>query len=138
MEKNRENDNWFYFIITLFMQSCKRFEELEIRKLWIQLTKELSNIFYDQAFRNFSFQDQIMRACISITNNIAEWFESWSKKEFIKFLYYSKRSTWEVRSMLYVAENLKYIDNLQFQSLSNSLITIAVKIYNLISSLSRK
>lgn len=42
------------------------FESLEIRKLAIELTKQLSEIFYNKSFKNYSFQDQIMRASISI------------------------------------------------------------------------
>ena len=119
------------------MEKVKRFEDLEIWKLAISLAQDLWSIFYASWFKNFSFQDQIMRACISIGNNIAEWFEAWFNKEFIKFLYYSKRSSWEVRSMLYLAKRFWYIDEVSFTDFSNKTITIAVKIHNLITYLNK-
>ncbi|HBB03709.1 TPA: hypothetical protein DCZ39_02265 [Patescibacteria group bacterium] len=49
-----------------------QFEELEVRKLAREITNKFAKIFYSPKFRNYSFQDQIMRACISVGNNIAE------------------------------------------------------------------
>gem|GEM_PF-6099469 len=51
---------------------AEKFEELVVRQLSRKLTENLGKIFYDVKFKNWSFQDQIMRACISISNNIAE------------------------------------------------------------------
>ncbi len=95
-------------------------------------------IFYDPVFKNFSFQDQIMRAWLSVQNNIAEWNESQSNKEFIKFLYYSKRSSGEVRSMLYNAVDYWYINEEQFNDLYEWYVWLSIKIYNLIKYLSQQ
>lgn len=51
---------------------AEKFENLEVRILSRQLVHYLGKIFYHKDFRNWSFQDQIMRACISIGNNISE------------------------------------------------------------------
>lgn len=67
-----------------------------------------------KACRDFSFKDQIQRAVISICNNIAEGFERKSEKELSHFLYIAKGSCGELRSMLYVASDLGYIDQKQF------------------------
>jgi len=48
------------------------FEELNVWKNANTLAKVLGAIFYNPNFKNYSFQDQIMRACISISNNITE------------------------------------------------------------------
>jgi four helix bundle protein len=67
--------------------------------------------------RDFSFKDQIQRAAVSIMNNIAEGFERRGDKEFKKFLFIAKGSCGEVRSMLYLALKLKYIEQAGFDSL---------------------
>ncbi len=59
--------------------------------------------------RDFGFRNQICRAAVSISNNIAEGFDRNSDKEFIRFLYISSASCSEVRSMLYLAERLNYL-----------------------------
>lgn len=46
--------------------------------------------------------------------NIAERFEQYSNKEFIRFLPYSKNSVGEVKSLLYVALDLRYIPEAEF------------------------
>ncbi len=51
----------------------------------------------------------MQRASISVMNNIAEGFERKTPKDFAHFLDLAKGSCGEVRSMLYVAEDLKYL-----------------------------
>jgi len=43
-------------------------------------------------------------------NNIAEGFERGSDTDFIRFLYIAKSSAGELRSMLYLAKELEYVD----------------------------
>lgn len=106
----------------------KSFEEMEVWQSAYQLWKDLWIVFYHESFRNYGFQDQIMRAVISITNNIAEWSNRSSAKDFAKFLFISKWSCAEVQSMLYFAHDFWYIsaeqkDNFisQTQSIINQL-----------------
>ena len=73
-----------------------------------------------KCFRNskdFSFRDQIQRAAISISNNIAEGYERRTNKELSNFLFIAKGSCGEVRSMLYVALELSYISKKDFDRL---------------------
>ena len=65
--------------------------------------------------RDYPFRDQISRAVVSVMNNIAEGFERNSDKELKQFLYIAKGSVGEVRSMLYLARELKYISEEEFQ-----------------------
>lgn len=92
----------------------KKFENLEVWKMSRELIRDLAKIFYVKTFKNFSFQDQIMRAAISISNNIAEGYERNGDKEFVRFLIIAKGSCGEVRSMLYTGIDLGYIDEEQF------------------------
>jgi four helix bundle protein len=59
--------------------------------------------------KDFGFKDQICRASVSIMNNIAERFERKSDNEFKHFLFIAKGSCGEVRSMLFLANELNYI-----------------------------
>ncbi|MFH1402372.1 MAG: four helix bundle protein [Patescibacteria group bacterium] len=77
------------------------------------LTVEIYKEFKD--CRDFGFKDQIQRVSVSIMNNIAEGFERKGDKEFKHFLFIAKGSCGEVRSMLYLAENLKYINEQHFK-----------------------
>jgi four helix bundle protein len=56
--------------------------------------------------REFTLKDQIERAGVSISNNIAEGFERGTTKETLAFLYISRGSSGEVRSLTYLLERL--------------------------------
>lgn len=62
-----------------------------------------------ESCKDFSFRDQIRRASVSVMNNIAEGFKRKTNNEFKYFLYVSKGSCGEVRSMLLFAEKLGVI-----------------------------
>lgn len=115
-----------------------KIEKFEDILSW-QKAKEVSIQIYEifDINTDYSFKNQIQKAAISIMNNIAEGFERGSKKEFVKFLYIARGSCGEVRSMLYIAEILNYIDKKQFQYLMNNCIEISKLIYGLIRSLKK-
>ena len=77
-----------------------------------QKSQELASLIYKkfQELRDFGFKDQIFRAVISISNNIAEGFDRSSDKDFIRFLYYALGSCSEVKSMLYLSNKLKFLN----------------------------
>jgi four helix bundle protein len=86
---------------------ANRFEDIIA---W-QKAKELNILVYNlfRSCHDFAFRDQIQRASVSIMNNIAEGFERRGNKEFKNFLFISKGSCGEVRSMIHLAFDLKYI-----------------------------
>src|ERR1700735_5441968 len=61
------------------------------------------------SIKDFGFKDQICRAVVSISNNIAEGFDRSSNADFMRFLFISLSSCSEVKSMLYLAARLNYI-----------------------------
>lgn len=71
------------------------------------LTNELYDLF--ETNRDYSFKDQILRASVSVMNNIAEGFDRGTDKEFIYFLNVARGSSSEVRSMLYIAHDRNYL-----------------------------
>lgn len=90
------------------MGTVRDFEDLEIWKM----SREMVNLIYSD-FRNckdFGFRDQIARAGISVMNNISEGFCRGSDAEFRQFLKIAKGSAGEVKSMYYIAEDQKYVD----------------------------
>jgi four helix bundle protein len=60
-------------------------------------------------------KNQIERATISISNNIAEGFERGTNQELVSFLYTAKGSSAEVRSMLHLLARLPDMDGLSPQ-----------------------
>ncbi len=84
----------------------KSFEELRI---W-QDSRVFVNQIYDltENMKDFGFKDQIQRAAVSVMNNIAEGFDYGSDSMFIRYLDISKASCGEVKSMLYLAEDIKF------------------------------
>jgi four helix bundle protein len=93
-----------------------RFEDLDA---WM-VGRELANLIYvygktGELSKDYGFKDQLHRAAVSVMNNIAEGFERGSNKDFAKFLFIARGSSGEVRSMLYLALDQKYITDAQFQ-----------------------
>lgn len=86
----------------------------------------------------FSFNDQILRASFSISNNIAEGFGRYSKKEFIRFLNISKASNDEVQSMILIGKELLYFDTKTAVALLDQSVEINKMILGLIKTLKSK
>lgn len=113
-----------------------KIEQFEDIIAW-QKAKRLTEETYEQMreIRDAGFKDQIQRASVSVMNNIAEGFERKSNKEFKQFLFIAKGSCGEVRSMLYVANSLKYIDKKQFDLMSALSVEISKMLSGLIKVL---
>lgn len=99
------------------MGKIERFEDI---KAW-RMAKDLVMTVYQitgkgKFVHDFGLRDQIRRAAISAMSNIAEGFERGSKAEFCRFLRIAKGSCGEVRSQLYVAQELEYVDRQEFIS----------------------
>jgi len=113
--------------------AVKRFEELLV---W-QKSQDLSVAIYKQFkdCKDFSFRDQIRRASVSISNNIAEGFDRNTNPDFKRFLYFSLSSNSEVRSMLYLAIRLNFIKEELALELIKDTNEISKMIRGLIKSL---
>ena len=80
-----------------------RVEDLPVWKVAADLGAIMIDWTDNPLFRGTGdLADQLQRAALSISNNIAEGFERGTTKELINFLYYAKGSAGEVRSMLAV------------------------------------
>lgn len=113
-----------------------RIEKFEDIIAW-QKSKELTLKVYELFNNNkdYGFKDQIQRASVSIMNNIAEGFERKSNKEFKQFLYIAKGSCGEVRSMIILALELKYIGKTEYEKILNLSLEISKIISGFIKTL---
>jgi four helix bundle protein len=77
-----------------------------------QKAQDLAVLIYAtfRDIKDYSFKDQVCRAVVSISNNIAEGFDRNSDADFSRFLYIAISSSSETRSMLYLANKLGYIN----------------------------
>ena len=93
----------------------KKFEDLECWQEARTLTNSIYKYTTNPSFsKDLRLSGQITGASVSIMNNISEGFDSTSKKEFIRFLTYSRRSCSEVQNCLYVASDQNYINEKEF------------------------
>jgi len=117
----------------------KSFEEFEVHKKGIQLTKIIFKIINSPSLeKEFGFKDQIKRAVISITNNIAEGSEYNNNKQFIRYLKIAKGSTAEVSNMLIIARELGYFSEDEIRESMLLSIEISQSISNFIKYLNTK
>ena len=91
-----------------------RFQELLAWQKAHLLTLNLYRILNQS--KEYTLKDQLLRASLSIMNNIAEGFERKSDKEFNYFLRVGKGSCAEVRSMLILASDLEILDEKDFRT----------------------
>jgi four helix bundle protein len=95
-----------------------RFEDIESWQLARQVAAEIYGASRSGPLaRDFGLRDQIQRSCVSIMANIAEGFGRNGKVEFIRYLTIAQASSLEVESHLYIALDLKYLLESQFERL---------------------
>lgn len=111
------------------MATITRFEDIEA---W-QLGRELKCQVYacskaGEFAKDFALKDQIRRAAISVTANIAEGFEREGNREFLQFLSTSKGSCGEVQDHLYTALDESYVTQQRFEDLYRKAAEVGRKI----------
>jgi four helix bundle protein len=85
----------------------KRFEDLPVWNTAIDLAVAIYALTSKPEFAPHpGLRDQVERAAVSVSNNIAEGFERGTNNEMLMFLYISRGSAGEVRSMLCLFERL--------------------------------
>jgi four helix bundle protein len=80
----------------------------------------------------FGLTNQLKRAAVSITSNIAEGFSRNSYKEKIQFYSISLGSTTEIQNQLLVARDIKYLERGRFDSVAKQSIIVNKLINGLI------
>ena len=118
------------------MGNIERFEDI---KAW-QVAREITNNIYKLSSRkpfssDWTLKDQMRRASISISSNIAEGFERGGNKELIQFLFIAKGSCGELRSQSYVALDCSYISKSEFEDLYRQVLLVSKMISGFIKYL---
>ncbi|QYJ69006.1 four helix bundle protein [Flavobacterium litorale] len=120
------------------MAKLNSFEEIIAWQKSRELNAEIYKVTNENVLfaKDYGLRDQIRKASISITSNIAEGFERETTKEFIRFLYIAKASAGEFRSQLYLASDLNYISNDEFKKLNVKINDISKLLSGFIKYLS--
>ena len=118
------------------MSTIKSFEDLTV---W-QDAREFTNKIYmlTKKFPKeelYGLTSQIRRATVSIMANIAEGFDRRSDKELTNFLSIARASSSEVQNDLYIAIDLEYISQAEFNQLYQEAKKIAKQINGLMNYL---
>jgi four helix bundle protein len=113
-----------------------RFEDIVSWQKAQDLAVDIYGIFASS--KDYGFKDQITRASVSISNNIAEGFDRNSDNDFVRFLNYARTSCNEVKSMSYLAFRLGYINEEQRDDFLTKTEDISRLIWGLINYLTKK
>ena len=102
----------------------ERFEDLPVWQKAADLYEQTEELLETDTFKaTRGFRDQLDRAALSVSNNIAEGFERGTTNELLAFIYIARGSAGEVRSMLTV--KLRRIRDGNLKSRMSDLISLA-------------
>ncbi len=94
----------------------KRFEDLPVWRDAIELAVRVFALTSKPVFRPYrGVRDQVERSSVSVSNNIAEGFERGTTPELLTFLYISRGSCGETRSVLCLCERLPGLSDFKFE-----------------------
>jgi four helix bundle protein len=81
----------------------ERFEDVPVWQKAADLYEATEELLENEAFKaSRGYRDQLDRAALSVSNNIAEGFERGTTNELLQFIYIARGSAGELRSMLVV------------------------------------
>ena len=121
------------------MNKIERFEDFVAWQKARRLTSAIYLATRQGSFaRDFGLAGQMQRAAVSIMSNIAEGFERGGPREFHQFLSVAKASCAEVRSHLYVAMDVGYLDEETFKQLMIQAEEVGQLVGGLRSSVERR
>ncbi len=100
------------------MARLERFEDIDAWKKAREFTKAVYRVTSKGEFQeDRGLADQMRRASVSVMSNIGEGFERGGDREFRQFLAQAKGSTGEVKAQLYVALDVGYLGQGEFDRL---------------------
>lgn len=116
------------------MGKVERFEDLKTWQKATQIAIDIYKLSESGSLKSdFGTKDQIRRAALSISSNIAEGFEYNNNKEFVRFLKYAKGSAGELRSQLFILSELDIIEKTRYNSMLNELNSLSSQLSSFIT-----
>ena len=116
------------------MKTSRNFRDY---KVWQDAVAYASEVYKVSSslpyFERKGLCDQLQRAVVSISSNIAEGSARPSDADFAHFLDTALGSAYEVETQLLIAKNVGYIQDELFENLKTTLVNIEQQITNLIS-----
>jgi four helix bundle protein len=86
----------------------------------------------------YSLVDQMKRAALSVTSNIAEGFGRQGQKEKIQFYFTAKASLTELQNQLLFSKDIGYLKKSHFDDVANQTITVSKLLVGLIRAIKRQ
>jgi four helix bundle protein len=103
----------------------------EAHKLVLEVYKITENFPKKEIF---GLTNQMRRAAVSITSNIAEGFSRQSYAEKIRFYYMSQGSTTELQNQLLIVKDVGYLKQIDFDEIASQ----SVRVHKLLNGLIKK
>ena len=118
---------FIFDFISCFM--VKDFKRLDIWRLSIDLNKKIYGIARGFPREEiYGLTSQIKRATISISSNIAEGCGRSTNKDFVLFLHHAMGSLREVECQIFLAKELGFLDEKEFNNLSDGALALGRKL----------
>ena len=118
------------------MGNYKRFEDLEIWKEGMEICKSVYVLLKD--CKDYGLKEQMQRASVSIPSNIAEGYERNGVKEKQQFMFIAKASCGELRTQIYLAISLNYINSEKGNILISRVTKLSIMIFNYIQYIKKQ
>ena len=116
----------------------KDFKRLDVWKLSIDLNKEIYRVTKKFPREEiYGLTSQIKRAAISISSNIAEGCGRSTNKDFVLFLHHAMGSLKEVECQVFLARELGFLEEEDFNNLNNCALTLGRKLGGFIDYIKR-
>lgn len=114
----------------------RHFEDLRVWKQAHEMC--LSNYKLVASCRDYGIKDQIQRAAVSVSANIAEGFSRGTAKEFVRFLNISLASSSELKALLYLVRDLNLAQQVDIEACFAQIDSTRAMLVRLIISLKSK
>lgn len=118
------------------MGKIERFEDLEVWQIAKAIAVDVYRISDLEPIKSdFGLKDQIRRAAMSLSDNVAEGFEYNNNPDFVRFLVYAKGSSGELRNKLIVLHECGKINKADYETLYAKSMEFSSKTKSFISYL---